>query len=538
MNSIPFRSIKGFASIFCDYMESVPYISQRFPHIDIQQEEVLIQKAQRYDRTLLMELLHSSLRHITLSEKQQSNLEKVALPNTLTIITGQQVGFLGGPLYTLYKAYSAIHEAESLQSQFKNLHCIPLFWIEDNDHDRQEAGTAYILDKQGIPQKITCPADTNISSLTSVSELRITDEIVTVLAELEQQLPDTEFTQKLIPLLQSIYTVGTEWSLAFMRLMNIWFGEKGLLFIRASDVRTSGAFADIITQELSHPLQTYHRIGQTNEELRQHGYTPQVEPSLVHVFHHQGGMRKKITYDDSRFHAGEITWTYDEILQEVKQYPENFSPNVLLRPLCQDHILPALTYIAGPGECAYFAQLKECYELFGVDMPMIHARHSGTLVLPQHQRLLDKAEQSPFFFMRKYIDIEQDILDKMNDKELEKLATETHLAFEQALLPLIHYGERTDQTLKGAGAAAHKAVMDSVDTFKKKIIAAKKRQEQTSFDRAKSLNNFLFPESALQERILSPIAIITKMSWQSFQETINSLTAMSNQSHHIITFTH
>jgi len=530
--------MKGFSSIFCDYMESMPYISQRFPNIDLHQENVLIQKAQRYDRTLLMELLHSSLRHITLSEKQQSNLEKVALPNTLTIITGQQVGFLGGPLYTLYKAYSAIHEAESLQSQFKNLHCIPLFWIEDNDHDRQEAGTAYILDKQGVSQKITCPGDNDISSLTSVSELRITDEIVSVLAELEQYLPDTEFTRKLMPLLHSTYAVGTEWSVAFMRLMNVWCGEKGLLFIRASDVRRLSGFAQIIKQELSHPLDTYHRIEKTNEDLLQHNYTPQVEPSLVHAFHHQGGIRKKITYHDSHFYAGEKTWTHNEILQELNQYPENFSPNVLLRPICQDHILPTLAYIAGPGECAYFAQLKECYELFGVDMPMIQARHSATLVLPQHQRLLDKAEQSPLFFMRKYIDIEHDILDKMNDKELEKLYTDTHLAFEQALLPLINYAEKTDQTLKGAGASAYKAVTDSVDNFKKKIVAAQKRQEQTSFDRAKSLNNFLFPESSAQERILSPIAIITKMPWQSFEETINSLTAMSNQTHHIITFTH
>ena len=534
----PFQSMKGFSDLFCDLLQSAPYISSRFPALDDTFENRMQAQALRCDRKELVLLLHSSLSHLSLTEKQQHNLHLAALSNTTVVVTGQQVGFLGGPLYTLYKAYSAIAQAEKLQAQYQSFNVIPLFWIEDNDHDRNEAAEAYILDKQGMPQQIICPADTTLPVQTPVSELSITDDISAVLTALEQHLPENEYTRDLMPLLHTIYTVGTEWSVAFMRLLQHWCGEKGLLFVRASDIRKSGAFASIVKQELAHPLRTLETVHKVNNELRHNGYTPQVEPSAVNLFYHDGTIRKKINYESSRFHAGEKIWTQDEIIQEAKESPELFSPNVLLRPLCQDALLPTCMYVAGPGECAYLAQIKECYSLFDIEMPVIHARHSATLLFSQHQRLLDKAQKSPLFFMRKYHEIEQDIAHDMSDKDLELLYQQAQQDLEQVLAPIMHYAESTDQSLTGATAAARKTIHDSIDTLKKKITASKKRQEQTSFDRAKTLSNFLYPNGAAQERTYSPIALLTKVSWQTFHETLTSLTALSNQSHYIITFTH
>ncbi len=534
----PFQSLKGFSTLFSDLLQSAPYISSRFPALDHTFENRMQAQALRCDRKKLVQLLHSSLDHLTLTEKQQYNLHVAALANTTAVVTGQQVGFLGGPLYTLYKAYSAIAQAEQIQEQYQAFNVIPLFWIEDNDHDRIEAADAHIVDKHGAPQLITCPSDNTLPAQTPVSELFITDGIFNLITTLEQQLPENEFTRDLIPLLQSIYTVGTEWSVAFMRLMQHWCGEKGLLFIRASDARKSGAFASIVQQEIAHPLRSLEIVEKINEELRQNGYRPQVEPSSVHLFYHDGALRKKISYQSSLFHAGEKTWTHDEIIQEAKESPEHFSPNVLLRPLCQDEILPTCMYIAGPGECAYLAQIKECYSLFDIEMPVIHARHSATLLLPQHQRLLDKVEKSPLFFMKKYSELEQEIIHEMNDSDLDHLYQETQHALHDILAPIAHYAGNTDPSLNAAAAAAQKTIYDTLDTLRKKIIASKKRQEQTSFDRARTLSNFLYPNGSAQERTYSPIALLTKVSWQTLQETLISLTALPNQSHYIITFTH
>ncbi len=534
----PFQSMKGFSTLFTDLLQSAPYISSRFPALDDTFENRMHNTVMHRDREKLTQVLQASLSHLSLTKQQQHNLHLAGLHNTMAVVTGQQVGFLGGPLYTLYKAYSAIAQAEQLQAQYQSFNVIPLFWIEDNDHDRNEAAEAYILDKHGIPQQIICPADNTLPAQTPVSELSITDEILNLITTLEQQLPENEFTRDLIPLIQSIYTVGTEWSVAFMRLMQQWCGEKGLLFIRASDVRKSGAFASIVQQELTHPLRTLETVQKVNHELRNNGYMPQVEPSSVNLFYHDGTIRKKINYESSSFHAGDKTWTYDEIIQEAKESPEHFSPNVLLRPLCQDDFLPTCMYIAGPGECAYLAQIQECYTMFDVQMPLIYARHSATLLLSQHQRLLDKAQKSPLFFMRKYNEVEQDITHDMSDKDLELLYQQAQQDLEQILAPIMHYAESTEQSLTGAAAAARKTIHDSIDTLKKKITASKKRQEQTSFDRAKTLSNFLCPNGSAQERTYTPIALLTRVSWQTFQETITSFTALSNQSHYIITFTH
>ncbi|HRK60347.1 MAG TPA: bacillithiol biosynthesis BshC, partial [Candidatus Kapabacteria bacterium] len=280
--------MKGFSNLFSDLLQSAPYISSRFPTLDDTFENYMRNKALRCDREKLTQVLQASLSHLDLTEKQQHNLHLAGLQNTMAVVTGQQVGFLGGPLYTLYKAYSAIAQAEKLQAQYQSFNVIPLFWIEDNDHDRNEAAEAYILDKQGMPQQIICPADTTLSVQTPVSELSITDDISAVLTALEQHLPENEYTRDLMPLLHTIYTVGTEWSVAFMRLLQHWCGEKGLLFVRASDIRKSGAFASIVKQELAHPMRILETVQKVNNELRNNGYTPQVEPSAVNLFYHDG----------------------------------------------------------------------------------------------------------------------------------------------------------------------------------------------------------------------------------------------------------
>lgn len=540
MTSIPFRSLKGFSSLFCDFIDKKEFILSRFPHHDhnTQSEEELLHAASQFSRTNLSAAMNLTMSHADITEKQKNNLTFMQSGNSLAIVTGQQVGFLGGPLYTFYKIATAISVAESLTSQHKNLNFVPVFWIEDNDHDKQEAATAFLSDKTGQPTQFMCPSDEKNPTNTTVSSLTLSDSISTVLNAIEEQLPESDFAKEFINSLRQSYTIGAEWSTSFIGLLQKWFGNKGLLFIRSSDARRSGSFKDIILRELSSPDMTLSAVLKANELLLRNGYQPQAKPSSVNLFYHSGMVRTKITTDNGIYSAGDTKWTKAELTQEATDFPERFSPNVLLRSLCQDSLLPTYAYIAGPGEIAYLAQLAECYEQFGIRMPMIMPRHSATFLFANHQRLLEKSDKTLEFYLRPIAEIEQDLSADLDDGVLASLQTETNEAITKALHPIGEFAKQTDASLTGSFGSTQKAVQDSVETLLKKIKAAQKRQQQTVFDRTRTLTSFLFPEAKLQERVYGIGALLTKTTEQSFFEALDLLTSMPTDKHYIITITH
>lgn len=540
MTSIPFHSIKGFSSLFRDFTEGKGFIQSRFPNQNFtgKSEEELLQIARRHSRNTLEKVLSMSMQSITLTDKQKSNRIALLSDSSFAIVTGQQVGFLGGPLYTFYKIATAISKAESLSLTYKNIRFVPVFWVEDNDHDREEAAISFLPDKTGAPTQYMCPSDETIPHNTVVSSLVLSESITTVLNTLEEQLPDNEFSKEFMLKVRKSYTPGTEWSIAFINLLQDWFGDKGLLFIRASEARKTGVFKNIVIEELSSPEKTLSLVSAANMALQQNGYDSQAQPSSVNLFYHTDTIRTKITFHDGIYKADTHTWSKEQLEQEAHRFPERFSPNVLLRPLCQDSLLPTFAYIAGPGEIAYLAQLCECYDGFGVRMPIIIPRHSATLLLSNHKRLLEKSEKPIEFYLRPFAQMEQDLSSELDDGTLSTLQTSTLENFAHALYPLGTYAKQTDASLEGSFGALQKTVNDSVETFIKKIKAAQKRKEQTVFERTKTLAHFLFPESKAQERVYGIGALCTKTTEQTLFDALDSLTSMAADKHYIISITH
>lgn len=540
MASLPFRSIKGFSSLFADFIENSHFIASRFPNNSYKElsENELSSFSEGYNRTSITSLVNRSMSDIALTDKQNENIARLGETNTLTVITGQQVGFLGGPLYTFYKITSAIQLAETLRTDFPTLDFVPVFWVEDNDHDREEAALAFMPDKTGIPLSFVCPTNNGVGTQTPVSALTISESIHDVIGSIEEQLPNTPYSLEFIELLKKVYTPDTQWSVAFIRLLQEWFGDKGLLFVRASDARKAGLFKNVVVHEITNPEKTLTVVHSANEQLIENGYKPQVIPSTINLFYHTETERIKITTEGNLYSAGNNQWTHEQLLSEAIDFPERFSPNVLLRPLCQDSIFPTFAYVAGPGEIAYMAQLKECYEEFGIRMPAIIPRYSATLMLPNHLRQLEKSEHPIEFYLQPFKVIEQTLSKELDDGTLDTLFQTTISNVLQQLEPLRHYAIETDATLSGAVASAEKGMRDGLEGLVKKIKSARKRNEQTLFDRAKTLNNFVFPDGKAQERVFGFGAITTKTSAKAFSEILSLFSSMPYNIHHIIVLTH
>ena len=342
-----------------------------------------------------------------LSDRAKKNLDLLAQANTVAVVTGQQVGLLGGPLYTFFKAASAISVANKLSQRYPALNFVPIFWMETEDHDLEEAATTYILDREyglktvryepsDLPQPITPNAKPWRKQIGSLS-IEV-DPIANVFNQLRESLAQTEFTDDILRTYEDSYASVTTFAASFKSLLQKLFPNEGLLTLDASHRITKMLGAGLFKKELQSSPELSERIIVKSAELEEH-YHAQVKPRALNLFFLDQGERFALVEKEGTPSGAERsfflqgtkrTLTMTELLGYIESEPERFSPNVVLRPLYQDTLLPTAVYIGGPGEIAYFAQFKSAYEWAGIPMPMILPRETATLIEDRFEKLSEK----------------------------------------------------------------------------------------------------------------------------------------------------
>lgn len=428
---------------------------------------------------------------------------------TVAIITGQQAGLFGGPLYTLLKAICAIKLAERVSREHQ-VRAVPVFWIEGEDHDWDEVRSCTVLNDALAPCTVALPAELMLAQA-PVSSVRLDDSVSAAIDELGRTLPATEFRDELARSLREIYAPGSGMADAFGRWIEHVLGERGLVVYDASDPDSKALASSIFSKELSTPGETGRIAARAGAELGALGYRAQVQPSdeSPALFLLDGG-REPIRATNGRLIAGDHSYTPDELARQAADFPSGFSPNVLLRPIVQDAIFPAICYIAGPSELAYLGQLRGVYERFGVPMPLVQPRQTATLVDAGAFRFLTK-HQIPLESFQPQDDAALNELVKAQlPVAIDQAFDAATRALESTMAALIGTMPALDPTLEGAAKSTLGKMQHDLGALHGKIIQAAKRRDETlrrQFARTRALT---FPAGQPQERAIGFVSFLNQ----------------------------
>ncbi len=484
-------------------------------------------------KTDLAEFLRHFNEAFGISPETAANIERLADPATKCIVTGQQLTVFGGPLYTFFKIASAIATSRKLSDE-SGVAVVPVFWLADEDHDYDEVASVKLI--KGAEITTHTLADEGSLPL-PVADRHIGSNITAFTDEVFSSLGTTDFTDELRQLVDGCYIEGVPHGKAFGSLIAKIFGKHGLVLAGSNHPDVKATLFPVLLRSVDCAGEVFEALEQ--QSLLAETVSPrqaQVSDSLLFYLNPDaGGSRERIHHESGTWSVGEsMRWTTDALLDAIELHPQRFSPNVFLRPILQDLLLPTLAYVAGPGEMAYYAQMKQLYAVFGLAMPVITPRHSATFVEPAIRRLLDEL---PFEFTDY----------KARVDELEKQYMAQHSGIDPAAMAGDWLSElsavsqkyidaigREDPTLK---ASADKLVTEfesSIDRVKGKLIRSVKQKEQTGLNRVHRVKTSLFPDNGLQERTISGIYYMNKYGMDLWDRVIDAFMAERADRHFVI----
>ena len=510
---LPLGKVSGFNSLFLDFLGS------KNPTILHQSSPAeLIQKRTAYaHRALLTDKLNEQYAGFTLSPKLQENLKLISQDNTFTVTTGHQLCLFTGPLYFIYKIITTIKLAQKLRQENPSVHIIPVFWMATEDHDIEEISSVNLFRKT---------LHWNTQQPGPAGRLN-TFGIQTLIEELSTLKGNLPFADELLKIFSDAYA-HENLSKATRYLVNELFGVYGLVCIDGDDPAFKALMKPVFREELEKET-AFQKVTQRNNELEKSGYAPQVNPRPINLFYIENGLRARIEKDGEIYFCSgtNLKWTYDEITRMLDTNPEKFSPNVLLRPLYQETILPNLAYIGGPAEIAYWLQLDELFNHFNIPMPARISRNYAMLV---EKGLYEKFEKLGFNIE----DIFQDT-DSLTRKfvqsqvNVEGLFSSQHANMKNIFEEMSKKASAIDKSLENFVMAEWQKQEKFFENLESKIVRAEKNKHETSVNQIKNIKDKLFPEGNLQERYENFLPFYWKYGAEMISELADAFELPSDQ---------
>jgi bacillithiol biosynthesis cysteine-adding enzyme BshC len=489
---INFQSSGYFTPLINDYLnqkDTLKSLYHRFPDVDnfkLQMDE----KRENYNpefRNVLVNVLNKQYSAINTSAYTQQNIKLLSEPNTFTVTTGHQLNLFTGPLYFLYKIVSAINLSRELKNAYPGQDFVPVYWMATEDHDFEEINYFNFRNK-----KIKWPR----TSTGPVGRLS-TEGLDAVLSVFAKELGLGDNAAWLKELFEKAYLNHTNLADATRYLANEIFGTEGLVIIDADDTGLKKLLVPHIKEELLN--QTSHqRVAETAVHLKD--YNIQVNPREINLFYIEDNIRERIILQDGIYYINntELKFSEKEIMALLESNPEKFSPNVIIRPLYQEVILPNLCYIGGGGELAYWLELRSYFESANVTFPILLLRNSALIATQKQADKLDKLNLSWADMFSKQEDLLNKKVQLFSEFKLDFAEQKEFL--KQQFETLTAIAAKTDASFTGAVKAQEIKQLKGLENLEKRLLKAEKRSHAEQLERITQIQNELFPGLSLQER--------------------------------------
>ena len=428
------------------------------------------------------------------------------------VTTGQQPGLYGGPLYSIYKALSAARLAEALEARLGKP-VLPVFWVASDDHDWAEANHADLIGVDNELHRFEV-ASTDPDRSPPMHRIALGTDADEVVGRFIEALPKTDFSAEYVECIRDGFASGGTMPEGFHALMQKVLGRFGIFFTDAAHAGVKEASADLLLAELERSEEVESVLRATAQALTAAGYDLQV-PIMdegVNLFLEGPAGRERLYRDGDGFRlrtSGE-TLSADDIRARVEADPTVLSPNVLLRPVVESVVFPTLAYVGGPGEMAYFAQLRAYFEAHGLEMPVVHPRWSVTVVEGKIRKVLDKFGLEVEQLDRPFHEIAGDVArDEMPD-DVKAAIGKLRGAIGSGVGELQKAAVGVDPTLKGPVQHLRGQAFSALDDVEKKVLTAVKRESEIALAQLEKAQLHLFPSGKPAERVQSPMYFLTR----------------------------
>ena len=490
---LPFEKTGFFSKTMLDYLakkESIKPFYHNYPDL-VGFRNQLEEKEKSFNlesRNVLSKSLEKQYQGFDLSEATQNNIKLLKQKNTFTVTTGHQLNLFTGPLYFLYKIFSTINLAEEISKKFPTKNIVPVYWMATEDHDFEEINYFNFQEKK---------VQWNLESGGAVGRLS-TEGLSDVFEEFSSHLGSTKNAKELKKLFSEGYLKHKNLADATRFIANELFKDYGLVILDGDDLALKKMLSPIVKDELENKT-SFHNVSETILALEKN-YKVQVNPRAINLFYLSENSRERILFENGiyKINNTNITFSKEEILREVDENPLAFSPNVIVRPLYQEVVLPNLCYIGGGGEIAYWLELKSYFEKVAVPFPILLLRNSVQIVSEKQQKKLTSLKISHQELFLK----QQDLLSK---KVLEN--TDIDLDFnlkieslQKQFTELKEVAKKTDISFVGAVNAQEKKQIKGLENLQRRLLRAEKRRQKELVDRITDLQRQLLPNQSLEER--------------------------------------
>jgi bacillithiol biosynthesis cysteine-adding enzyme BshC len=519
---IPFQAIDQLSERDKAYQQEDPALRPFYQYpvnLNAFGEVIENRKKVATNRQVLVDALHKQYQGRELSPILEEQLTKLAAPNTFTLVTAHQPSLFTGPLYYIYKIASTINLSRQLNKLFPEVQVVPVFVVGGEDHDFAEINHLSLFGKelrweqeQGGP----------VGRLSA-------DTLQPVLDELYEILGDSANAQELKELLEASYREAPSYGRAAADFTHRLFADQGLVVLSMDDADLKRLFIPImeeeILQQVSKPL-----VDATKDQLTAAGFSGQAHAREVNIFYLTEGRRDRIVeLDDNRYgiNGTELSFSREELIAELHNHPERFSPNVIMRPLYQELILPNLAYIGGGGELAYWLERKSQFAHFQLPFPMLIRRNSVLWIDKGSAKKRQSLElEIQDLFLETETLIKQFVKDSSDatlslQKELEQL--------DQLFDAVVAKAQEVDKSLVGAVEAERARQQKSLGNLEQRILRAEKQRHEIALNQIRKLQEKLFPGRGLQERSENFMSIYLRHGKEAIQQLIDLLDPMQKE---------
>jgi len=505
---INFSDIPGNQNLFLDYIyefENVrEYYKHNFRNKDAYPSVFKSITESRKDKQLnisgIIKNQYLTLQNI--SNKTLRNIDLIDKEKTIAVVTGQQLGILGGPLYTVYKIITAIRLANQLTERYDDFKFVPVFWLEGDDHDFNEVRSINLFNNENQVLNFGYKDEINDDDAKqSIGKINFDEALNEFFSNYEGSLRESDFKKELVSKIKECYQVGKSFKQSFKELLFWLFDEYGLVIFDPQDPHIKSLLKPIFKKEVNDFALHTQKLIQTSAKLEEL-YHAQVKVKPVNLFYHTDDGRYSVEPVDEVFklRRKRKQFTKDEILTEIENFPERFSPNVLLRPICQDYLFPTGFYIGGPSEIAYFAQVTPLYDFYKIAPPIIFPRSSATILEKNVSSGLDKYDLSMNDIFLGLDELKEKVIAGLSENNIETTFVEASKEIELTFDKIKENLFAIDKTLVDSSGRYKDRIMSSILELKTKAIKAQETKHETTIRQLTRLSNLLYPLGNLQER--------------------------------------